>query len=239
MKRIVIIQQVIERSDGPLTPTVTNLFEAIKTAAGQYTAIWNGGDKYQVKGPRMNQCVVDMSKKVCTCRKWELNGIPCKHAVATIWNMSENGMNVGLPEEYVHPTYFLQTWKAVYANKINPINGREYWPKSPVPTTLLPPLHHTQVGRPKKKRKRSAGEISSQIVVGGKVTRVGKSMKCGLCKNNGHNKRSCKGQGGGSASQACGNGSASQVAGGSTSQVAGGGGVKMTKKKAKRISPKK
>ena len=62
------------------------------------------------------------------------------------------------------------------------------------PTTLLPPKQVPQIGRPQKKRKRSAGEIN--MVKGGKLTRQGKTVTCGICKGTGHNKRSCPKNGG-------------------------------------------
>ncbi|CAI9288005.1 unnamed protein product [Lactuca saligna] len=58
----------------------------------------------------------------------------------------------------------LSTWKAMYFNKIDPLNGRTMWPKSDCPFTLLPPKHKTQVGRPKKKRRRGVDEPNSQAV---------------------------------------------------------------------------
>ncbi|GJR80452.1 mutator type transposase [Tanacetum coccineum] len=90
--------------------------------------------------------------------KWELTGIPCKHDVATIYNMSENSVGVGIPEQWVHK----------------------------------PP-----VGRPPKKRKKSNGEIASQSASSGKISRKGNSVSCGKCGNVGHNKKGCRGQGGG------------------------------------------
>ncbi|GKA29427.1 hypothetical protein Tco_0715672 [Tanacetum coccineum] len=42
-----------------------------------------------------------------------------------------------------------------------------YWEKSTCPTTLLPPKHHVQVGRPRKKRKRSKHEYESFVKDGG------------------------------------------------------------------------
>ncbi|GJZ85816.1 hypothetical protein Tco_0651155 [Tanacetum coccineum] len=32
-------------------------------------------------------------------RKWEISGIPCKHAFAAIHDMSDNDMDVGTPED--------------------------------------------------------------------------------------------------------------------------------------------
>ncbi|GJS76849.1 hypothetical protein Tco_0726730 [Tanacetum coccineum] len=43
MKRIVIVQQVINKSTGPLTPKVTKIFEFIKKQVAQYIITWNGG----------------------------------------------------------------------------------------------------------------------------------------------------------------------------------------------------
>lgn len=144
---------------------------------------------YQVVGPWMDQCVVDMNAKTCTCRKWELIGMPCKHVVATIWDMAVNGMEVGIPESFVHPVYWLQTWKAMYQFKIGPTSGKSFWPKSDCPITICPPKHHVQIGRPKKKRRRSAAEL--EMVRQGKLSRQAATVKCGRCNQRGHNKRSC------------------------------------------------
>lgn len=97
--------------------------------------------------------VVDFNQRNCSCRKWELTGLPCKHVVATIWNMDFNGKLVGVPEDWVHMAYRLDTWKEVYAEKINPITGVSTWPISDCPLKLIPPHHKTKVGRPTKKKK--------------------------------------------------------------------------------------
>ena len=72
------------------------------------------GDTYQCKGPWNDQCVVNMTTKVCTFKRWELTGIPCKHVVAAIYNMSSNGKEVGIPEDWVSQCYLLNTWKEIY-----------------------------------------------------------------------------------------------------------------------------
>ncbi|GJY77727.1 mutator type transposase [Tanacetum coccineum] len=59
---------------------------------------------YQVSGPWDDQVVVNVVARTCTCRRWELAGIPCKHVVATNWVMSLNN-EAGIPEEWVHPCY--------------------------------------------------------------------------------------------------------------------------------------
>ncbi|KAJ9566366.1 hypothetical protein OSB04_002332 [Centaurea solstitialis] len=63
--------------------------------------------------------------------------------VTAIWNMTVNGLDVGIVENWVDPVYWLQTWKAMYSFKISPINGRKLWPKSGCPTIITAPKHHT------------------------------------------------------------------------------------------------
>ncbi|KAL4555658.1 hypothetical protein LXL04_038285 [Taraxacum kok-saghyz] len=196
MKRICNVMKVMDKAQGPLTPTGSKLLEKNRLESVQYRARWNGTAKYEVYGPWHDQHVVDMGEMTCTYRKWELNGIPCKHAIATIHEMGDSGEMVGELYTYVNKVYLLSTWREAYSYKVEPIKGRVMWPKSNCPFTLTPPPHHTQPGRPKVKRKRSADEKSLSQSQGKRLTRKFVSVRCGKCKNMCHNSRSCKGQGG-------------------------------------------
>ncbi|GJT06823.1 transposase, MuDR [Tanacetum coccineum] len=77
---------------------------------------------------------------------------------------------------------------------INPCNGPDMWPESDTPITLTPPNYKPPVGRPRKKRRKSAAEIYDNLVKKGKLSRAGKTVTCLKCGQQGHNKRSCKGQ---------------------------------------------
>ncbi|GKA99822.1 mutator type transposase [Tanacetum coccineum] len=160
MKRIVNVQKVQDKCDGPLTPSTAKIFKLIVRAAAKLKVEWNGSDLYQVTCPWGDQFVVNLSERVCSCRKWELSGIPCTHAVASIWDQANNGIDTGIPESYCLPVHWLTTWKEMYKFKINPVNGPQGWKKSDVPTTIIPPKPHPQIGRPPKKRKKSAAELA-------------------------------------------------------------------------------
>ena len=160
--------------------------------ANSYSVSWNGGEEYEVKGTNGSQYVVNVANRECSCRRWELTGIPCAHAVATNYNMPLNGINVGIPEEWVHKCYWLSTWKKAYSHKIGCINGKIMWKKSQIPAKLTPPKHYTQVGRPKKNRRKTKEERA--MVKDGKLSRAFKTVTCTKCGQMGHNKRSCKGQ---------------------------------------------
>ncbi|XP_021994149.1 uncharacterized protein LOC110890805 [Helianthus annuus] len=113
----------------------------------------------------LGQYVVNVEQKVCTCRRWEISGIPCKHAVAVNWDMAAHKQQVGPPEDWVHPCYYLDTWKKAYSYK---------------------------AGRPKKKRRRDQVEVEDAMEKKGKLTRKGGTITCKKCNVKGHNSRSCK-----------------------------------------------
>ena len=196
MRKLVIVQKTIDKSIGPLTPTATKTLEKIKTEATDCRVVYCGNNKYQVTGLGMEQCMVDMAQQSCSCNKWELTGMPCKHTIAAIWNMRLNNETIGVPETWVHPTYWSKTWKEMYAFKLEPINGRSMWEKNPCPTKLLPPTYRVPVGRSKKKRRRSATEDG-----GSTGPRI---LTCSKCGNLGHNGRGCKGQSSGTAGRSVG-----------------------------------
>nr|XP_043618355.1 uncharacterized protein LOC122590086 [Erigeron canadensis] len=189
MIRIGNVQKVIDKCQGPLTPTAHKLLEVVKKEANPYKAIFNG-EVYQVSGPWGDQTVVNVEKRTCTCRRLEITGLPCKHAVCVNWNMALNKRPVGAIETWVDPIYRLDTWKLMYKFKINPTNGVNMWNKSQIPTMIIPPKYHTPVGRPRKKRRKTEEEL--QMVKNGKLSRKHKSVVCKTCGKSGHNKRSCK-----------------------------------------------
>ncbi|GKA79427.1 hypothetical protein Tco_0786023 [Tanacetum coccineum] len=97
IKRIVIVQKGIKKSGVPLTPVVTSIYRAIKEKYVEwYVVVGNG------------KFLVFLSSMFWGC----------------IHDTTDNGMDVGLPEDWVHQSYTLQTWRDVYSFKVNPVNGR-------------------------------------------------------------------------------------------------------------------
>ncbi|KAL6586488.1 hypothetical protein OROMI_001476 [Orobanche minor] len=188
-----ILSAVALDGNNGIYPLASETLEKLKSEANEYIAIFCGDGKYQISGPWQDQCIVDVGNQSCTCKKWELTGMPCKHAIAAIWDMRRNNRKLGIPETFVHPCYWLSTCNDMYSFKIGPINRRPMWMKSPCATTLLPPKHRATIGRPKKKRTKSALE-KEDLIRGNKVSRAHKSVTYTKCKNVGHNSRTCKGQ---------------------------------------------
>nr|XP_043620282.1 uncharacterized protein LOC122592140 [Erigeron canadensis] len=69
------------------------------------------GNVCKVIDKSTDQCVVNIDEMSCTCRRWEITGIPCKHAIAVNWDIVNNQIPVDVPEAWVDPIYRMTTWK--------------------------------------------------------------------------------------------------------------------------------
>ena len=122
-----------------------------------------------------------MVKKTCSCRSWDLNGIPCKHAITAIYT------NIETPEDYTHLCYFKETYIEIYKEVLSPMPGQSEWAETGQPASLVPNIYKPP-GRPPKQRKRASDEPRNLY----KASRLNKPVRCGKCKKKGHNSRGCK-----------------------------------------------
>ncbi|KAI3726177.1 hypothetical protein L1987_65974 [Smallanthus sonchifolius] len=67
------------------------MLDEIKKDATQNHVQWNGEDRYSVTGRPSEPRVVDIGKRTCACRRWEITSMPCRHAVDAIWFKATNG----------------------------------------------------------------------------------------------------------------------------------------------------
>lgn len=141
-----------------------------------------GGPQIEVESAGGSKHVVDLEARTCACRRWDLSGIPCKHAVAAINFMRKK------PEDFIDNCYLKKTYMAIYSNIIKPINGMDLWLRSDEPT-IFPPQYTRQPGRPKTKRIKDASEKADNA--GPKLGKVQRSLKCSNCGVLGHNVKTC------------------------------------------------
>ena len=76
----------------------------------------SGRFKYEVDNDYGGH-VVDLTKKECTCRIWDLTGIPCKHRVTVIYKNCEH------PEDYLHDCFLKEAYLDIYSEIIHPMSG--------------------------------------------------------------------------------------------------------------------
>ncbi|GKU96024.1 hypothetical protein SLEP1_g9305 [Rubroshorea leprosula] len=128
-----------------------------------------------------NTYIVNLEDSTCTCRYWDLFGIPCRHAITVL---SLKKLRV---DEYVSDWYKLSTFKASYAYEVPVVEGMNQWTPTRM-LTIQPPVPRKMPGKPKKKRNHEEWEGKT------KMGRQGRKITCQKCFQKGHNFRSCKGQ---------------------------------------------
>ena len=85
--------------------------------------------------------MVNLTRKCCSCRVWDLTGIPCKYGVATIYK------NLERPEDYVHACYRKDAYMAAYKEMITLLPGQDEWIETNQPASVAPIVYKPS-GRP-------------------------------------------------------------------------------------------
>jgi hypothetical protein len=121
--------------------------------------------------------VVNLQERTCSCRQWQVSGLPCKHALAFITSLSHAHIR-----HYVDLYYSIDKFRAAYAQLIPAMPDKTQWPKSDHGFFMHPPLLKATAGRPKTERYKGCSE---------KKRKNGKHL-CPICKEKGHHWHNCK-----------------------------------------------
>ena len=127
---------------------------------------------------------VNIESRTCTCRMWDVTGIPYPHALKVFVDKKLKA------EDYVADCYLTTTWKKQYSNPISPVEGMKFWKEATGPE-LDPPPRDNDKGRKKNPQKRKKG-IYESPTKGKKVSRHLKVIHCYRCGMAGHNALHCK-----------------------------------------------
>ncbi|KAL8470669.1 hypothetical protein ACS0TY_033291 [Phlomoides rotata] len=76
---------------------------------------------YQVRCFDGGQYTVDLQHYTCTCRAWQLSGIPCTHALCAILSKDLD------PDDFVHKFYTVDMYKVAYQYPIYGISYDALW----------------------------------------------------------------------------------------------------------------
>ncbi|XP_059277575.1 uncharacterized protein LOC132031628 [Lycium ferocissimum] len=121
--------------------------------------------------------IIDLKKKTCSCRMFQMDEIPCPHAWAVLKSKSL------MPDEYCSDLFKPKTVIKTYDVPVDPLPDESEWniPTHICGEVVLPPRYKRPPGRPKKKRDKTLME-----------TMIGKHRNaCSTCGRLGHNRRSC------------------------------------------------
>ena len=165
-----------------ISPRALEKLEKNKVLSYQWYNEFNGEDGFEISNiyNAANTHTVHLGNRTCTCREWDLTGIPCQHALCAILGLDKD------PETFVAHWYHKATYMEAYSHVLQPMRGRDIWDKTGL-EAILPPAFRKLPGRPKTKRRADKDEVKKV----GKLARVGLQMTCKLCKRTGHNIRGC------------------------------------------------
>ncbi|KAH7833554.1 hypothetical protein Vadar_007510 [Vaccinium darrowii] len=129
-------REATEQCKGEICPKIYKLVEKLKDHVGEWVTTYTCNNKFEVCGPT-RQYKVDLAHKICGCRRWDLNGIPCVNTVAA-YNLFDQD-----PLNHVHQCYNKETYLKTYTNMRagRPKKARRREPKeqateNPDPTRL-------------------------------------------------------------------------------------------------------
>ncbi|XP_022013727.1 uncharacterized protein LOC110913190 [Helianthus annuus] len=143
-----------------------------------------GSRTWTVAGIRVNSFVVDdggkrgvvdLSNRSCSCRVWQVSGLPCGHVIAVSRFLGEPDCS-----HYAFSCYSKEVYKKTYEESINPLPHRSEWVIPEGLGSVLPPnITKRQSGRPKEnKRILSRGEEPVPVY-------------CSRCRTYGHVRDVC------------------------------------------------
>jgi hypothetical protein len=182
MHRNVSKQKECESWSGTICPKIKKKMEKATEWAKKLTAAHAGAGIFHVTSPEYEKTYnVDMVARTCDCRRWQLSGIPCHHAIACCREDRRDACTL------VHSCYTIETYKRAYAYTLVPLRSRVHWEKMNG-VKVHPPLYTKVMGRPKKNRRKTPEEKEKKK--GTKIlTRSGMTMHCSICGNPNHNKK--------------------------------------------------
>ena len=127
--------------------------------------------------------IVNMDKRTCSCRRWDLIGIPCCHALKVIKDKKLNS------EDFVAECSLTTLWKKKYNNSITPVEGMKFLKDAPG-SHIEPPPRPKEKGRKKnpQKRKKSVHESPTK---GEKVSGHFEKIHCYQSGTEWHNSLYC------------------------------------------------
>ncbi|KAL4311594.1 hypothetical protein GQ457_01G029640 [Hibiscus cannabinus] len=120
--------------------------------------------------------VVSLENWECSCREWQINGLPCLHAAAAIEHVGKDVY------DYCNRYFTTEAFKITYSESINPIPFLDGCGQRESSEVLVhPPCITRPVGRPKERKHALKSKQA-----------VKRKLQCSKCKMLGHNKRKCK-----------------------------------------------
>jgi hypothetical protein len=125
--------------------------------------------------------IVNIGSRSCSCRDWQLYGIPCSHAVAALISCRKDVY------AYTAKCFTVASYRDTYAEELHPVPRKLEWRRTDESaldndiTVVRPPKFRRPPGRPENKR-----------ICVEDHNRDKHTVHCSRCNQTGHYKTTCK-----------------------------------------------
>lgn len=128
--------------------------------------------------------IVNIGNHSCSCRDWQLYGIPCSHAVAALISCRKDVY------AFTESCFMMDSYRETYSRDIQPVPGKLLWKKT---SEAAVPVDEdcSQVVRPPKIR-RPPGRPEKKRMCVEDLNREKHTVRCSRCNQTGHYKTTCK-----------------------------------------------
>lgn len=157
-----------------LTPSKEEKLQMEASMSHSLQVLLSEGSTFEVRGDTVD--IVDIDHWDCSCKGWQLTGLPCCHAIAVFECMERSTY------DYCSRYFAVETYRLTYAESINPVPNVDkpvLSESAEAVVTVTPPPTKRPPGRPKMKQFESVDLIKRQL-------------QCSKCKGLGHNKKTCR-----------------------------------------------
>ncbi|CAL5358174.1 unnamed protein product [Camellia sinensis] len=165
-----------------LTPSAEKRIAEAINRASTYQVLRSDEVEFEVLSAERSE-IVNIGTHCCSCRDWQLYGIPCSHAVAALISARKDVY------AFIERCFTVASYCETYSEDIHPIPGKIEWKKEgEVPMdedvrVVRPPKFRRPPGRPEKKR-----------ICVEDFNREKHTVHCSRCNQTGHYKTTCKAQ---------------------------------------------
>ncbi|KAL8108829.1 uncharacterized protein LOC141672190 isoform X1 [Apium graveolens] len=119
--------------------------------------------------------IVNVDHWDCSCKGWQITGLPCCHAIAVILGLGRD------PYDYCSRYFTAESYRLTYLDSISPVPNVDkpvMIESQEVEILVTPPPTRCPASRKKRKH-------------GGSSDIIKRTLQCSKCKGLGHNKKTC------------------------------------------------
>ncbi|KAJ8428902.1 hypothetical protein Cgig2_024971 [Carnegiea gigantea] len=135
--------------DGKVTPFVEKKLKKVELESRNCCNLVPAGrGEFDVREGSTN-FTVKLADHYCDCQRWQVSGIPCKHAARCILSLNHK------LDDYCCPSFNVESYRKLYDGIIHPILDSCFCGESELPA-LDPPFELRKMGSPEKHKRRES-----------------------------------------------------------------------------------